>query len=100
LGIGDTIESHIVGDLTLDSWQQWLTFAHAARISDAEAARLIEEKTNTLVDCLAYGPEARDPVRALVGELARLGDGLIWTIGHSWRCRDLLARPTDLDLAL
>jgi hypothetical protein len=24
-----------------------------------------------------------DPVRALVGELARLGDGLIWTIGHS-----------------
>jgi hypothetical protein len=46
LGVGDTIESHIVGDLTLDSWQQWLTsLAHAARISDAEAARLIEEKT-------------------------------------------------------
>jgi len=101
LGIADTIQGYIAGDLTFESWQRCFTsLAHAAGISDAEAERLIEDRTTTLVDCLAYGSEARDPVRMLVVELARLGDGLIWTPGHSWKCHDLVARPADLDVAL
>lgn len=101
LGIADTIGGYIAGDLTYPAWEHWFTgLARAARLEDDEAARLIADRANVYIGIVAFDSHAREPLRLLVAELARLGNGIVWTGQHSWSCRSLVAPSADLDAAL